>query len=193
VDIVCAIAGVSKVGSVVDMADDDRDFIWDVNVAGVWNTIKACLPGLLRRGPGGRIIVCGSIESVLGGEGLTAYVASKHAVLGKVKSIALELATSGITVNMVSPAGVDSALLRRVVPPEAIDHIAATTPIPRLCDGNEVAAFFEFIAGPETAYMTGENLFVDGGLKLVNAHSQGQAWTRPAAEKAVAASNGGSS
>jgi NAD(P)-dependent dehydrogenase (short-subunit alcohol dehydrogenase family) len=192
VDVVCAIAGVSKVGAVLDMSDHDRDVIWDVNVAGVWNTIKACLPGLLRQGPGGRIIVCGSIESILGGEGLTAYVASKHAVLGMVKSIALELAASGITANVVSPAGVDSAMLRTVVPPEAIAHIAATTPIPRLCTGDEIAAFFEFLAGPETAYMTGENLLVDGGLKLVNAHSQGQSWTRPNGAPVGAGAGGGS-
>jgi NAD(P)-dependent dehydrogenase (short-subunit alcohol dehydrogenase family) len=179
--IVAAIAGVSGVGSVLDMSDEDRDVIWAVNLAGVWNTIKASLPGLLRNGPDGRVLVCGSIESVLGGEGLAAYVASKHAVLGLAKSVALELATSGITVNVISPAGVDSEMLRTVVPPEGIEHIAATTPIPRLSSPDEVAAFFEFLAGPDTAYMTGENIMVDGGLKLVNAHSQGQGWTRPVA------------
>ncbi len=189
--IVAAIVGVSKVGSVLEMSDEDRDRIWAINVAGVWNTIKAALPGLLRNGPGGRILVCGSIESVLGGEGLSAYVASKHAVVGMAKSIALELAESGITVNVVSPAGVDSALLRTVVPPEGVAHIAATTPIPRLCSPDEVAAFFEFLAGPESAYMTGENLIIDGGLKLVNAHSQGQAWTRPAAAGAATEASAG--
>ena len=177
--IVAAIAGISKVGSVLGMSDEDRDRIWGVNVGGVWNTVKAALPGLLRNGAGGRVLVCGSIECMLGGEGLSAYVASKHAVLGFAKSVALELATTGITVNVISPAGIDSEMLRKVVPPEAIDHIAATTPIPRLCSPDEVAAFFEFLAGPEAAYMTGENVVIDGGLKLVNAHSQGQAWTRP--------------
>lgn len=183
--IVAAIAGVSRVGSVLDMSDDDRDLIWGVNLAGVWNSVKASLPGLLRNGPGGRVLVCGSIESVLGGEGLSAYVASKHAVLGFAKSVALELATSGVTVNVISPAGVDSEMLRTVVPPEGIEHIAATTPIPRLSTPDEVAAFFEFFAGPDTSYMTGENVMVDGGLKLVNAHSQGQSWTRPVADGAV--------
>ena len=178
VDIVAAIAGVSRVGRILDMEDADRDFVLGVNLVGVWNTIKAALPGLLRRGPGGRILVCGSIESVLGGEGLSAYVASKHGVLGLVKSIALEYATAGITANVISPAGVDTELLRTVVPPEAIDHIAKTTPIPRLCSPDEVAAFFEFLAMPVTAYMTGENVIVDGGLKLVNAHTADQDWSR---------------
>ena len=179
VDIVAAIAGITRVGLVTEMSDEDRDLVLGVNLVGVWNTVRAALPGLLRRGPGGRILVCGSIESLLGGEGLAAYVASKHGVLGLVKSLALELATTGITANLISPAGVDTALLRRVVPPEAVAHIAATTPIPRLCTPDEVAAFFEFVAGPQAAYMTGENLVVDGGLKLVNAHTAGQAWTTP--------------
>lgn len=179
VDIVAAVAGVSRVGRVLDLSDDDLDLVVGVNLIGVWNTVKAALPGLLRRGPGGRIIVCGSVESVLGGEGLAAYVATKHGVLGLVKSLALELAEDGITANMVSPAGVDSEMLRTVVPPEAIDHIARTTPVPRLSTPDEVAAFFAFLASPVTSYMTGENMIVDGGLKLVNAHSFKQSWATP--------------
>lgn len=179
VDVVAAIAGISRLGSFADMDLADRDLVIDVNLIGVWNTVSAALPSLLRRAPGGRIIACGSVESVLGGEGLSAYVASKHGVVGLIKSLALELATSGITANVVSPAGVDSAMLRAVVPPEMVEHIAATTPIPRLSTPQEVAAFFEFVASEPAGYMTGENLIVDGGLKLVNAHTAGQSWTKP--------------
>ena len=178
VDVVAAIAGISRIGSVATMELADRDLVIDVNLMGVWNTVRAALPSLLRRAPGGRIIACGSVESVLGGEGLSAYVASKHGVVGLIKSLALELATTGITANVVSPAGVDSEMLRAVVPPEMIDHIAATTPIPRLSTPQEVAAFFEFVASEPAGYMTGENLIVDGGLKLVNAHTAGQSWTK---------------
>lgn len=178
VDVVAAIAGISRVGSVADMDLETRDLVVDVNLHGVWNTVRAALPGLRRRSPGGRIIACGSVESVLGGEGLAAYVASKHAVVGLIKSLALELATEGITANVVSPAGVDTALLRAVVPPEVVDHIAATTPIPRLSTPEEVAAFFEFLAGEEAGYLTGENIVVDGGVKLVNSHTVGQSWAR---------------
>ena len=179
VDVVAAIAGISRLGSVATMELADRDLVLDVNLIGVWNTVRAALPSLLRRAPGGRIIACGSVESVLGGEGLSAYVASKHGVVGLIKSLALELATTGITANVVSPAGVDSAMLRAVVPPEMVEHIAATTPIPRLSTPEEVAAFFEFVASEPAGYMTGENLIVDGGLKLVNAHTAGQSWTKP--------------
>ena len=175
-DIVAAIAGISKTGPLLEMSDADRDAILEVNLVGVWNTIRAALPALLERGPGGRILACGSIESVLGGAGLAAYVASKHGLVGLVKSIALEVAKAGITANVISPAGVDTDLLRAVVPPESIAHIAHTTPVHRLSTPDEVAAFFEFLAGPDTGYMTGGNIVVDGGVVLLNSHTAGQAW-----------------
>ena len=175
-DIVAAIAGISRTGSVLTMSDGDRDAILGVNLIGVWNTVKAALPVLIERGEGGRILACGSVESVLGGAGLAAYVASKHGLVGFIKSVALECAPLGITANVVSPAGVDTEMLRTVVPPEAIQHIADTTPISRLCAPDEVAAFFEFLAGPDTGYLTGSNIVVDGGVVLLNSHTAGQAW-----------------
>jgi len=175
-DIIAAIAGISRTGALLDMSDDDRDAIIDVNLVGVWNTIKAGLPRMMKRGPGGRILACGSIESVLAGAGLAAYVASKHGLVGLIKSVALELATTGITANVISPAGVDTELLRTVVPPAAIAHIADTTPVGRLSTPEEIAAFFEFMAGPESGYMTGGNLVIDGGVALLNSHTTGQSW-----------------
>jgi NAD(P)-dependent dehydrogenase (short-subunit alcohol dehydrogenase family) len=177
-DIVAAVAGISRTGSVLTMSDSDRDAILGVNLIGVWNTVKAALPALIERGEGGRILACGSVESVLGGAGLAAYVASKHGLVGFIKSVALECAPLGITANVVSPAGVDTEMLRTVVPPEAIQHIADTTPISRLCSPDEVAAFFEFLAGPDTGYLTGSNIVVDGGVVLLNSHSAGQAWAQ---------------
>jgi NAD(P)-dependent dehydrogenase (short-subunit alcohol dehydrogenase family) len=175
-DIVAAVAGISRTGSILTMSDADRDAILGVNLVGVWNTVKAALPALMERGPGGRVIACGSIESVLGGAGLAAYVASKHGLVGLIKSVALECAPLGITANVVSPAGVDTEMLRTVVPPEDIQHIADTTPISRLCDPDEVAAFFEFLAGPDAGYITGSNIVVDGGVVLLNSHTAGRQW-----------------
>jgi NAD(P)-dependent dehydrogenase (short-subunit alcohol dehydrogenase family) len=175
-DVVAAIAGVSRTGSLLSMSDADRDFIFGVNVIGVWNTVRAALPAIQARGPGGRVLACGSIESVLGGAGLAAYVSSKHALVGLIKSVALECAPSGITANVVSPAGVDTEMLRTVVPPEDIAHIAATTPVARLCQPDEVAAFFEFLAGPDAGYITGANVVVDGGVALLNSHTFGRSW-----------------
>jgi NAD(P)-dependent dehydrogenase (short-subunit alcohol dehydrogenase family) len=177
-DIVAPVAAISRMGSVLSMSDEDRDAILGINLVGVWNTVKAALPALVERGEGGRIIACGSVESVLGGAGLAAYVASKHGLVGFIKSVALECAPLGITANVVSPAGVDTEMLRTVVPPDGIQHIADTTPISRLCRPDEVAAFFEFLAGPDTGYLTGANIVVDGGVVLLNSHTAGQAWAR---------------
>jgi NAD(P)-dependent dehydrogenase (short-subunit alcohol dehydrogenase family) len=175
-DIVAAIAGITRTGALLDMSDEDRDAVLDVNLVGVWNTIRAALPQLLKRGSGGRILACGSIESVLGGAGLAAYVTAKHGLLGLIKSVALELAATGITANVISPAGVDTELLRTVVPPQAIAHIAESTPVGRLSTPEEIAAFFEFMAGPESGYMTGGNVLIDGGVALLNSHTTGQSW-----------------
>lgn len=182
-DVVAAIAGVSVSRPFLEMTVSEREAVLGVNVGGVWNTIAAALPGMLGRGPGGRILVCGSVESVLAGAGLAAYVASKHAVVGLVKSLALELAPDGITANVISPAGVDTEMLRRVMSDDGARHVAETTPITRLSSPDEIAAFFEFLAGPEASYMTGENLVVDGGLKLLNAHTTGVSWGRPTGER----------
>jgi NAD(P)-dependent dehydrogenase (short-subunit alcohol dehydrogenase family) len=175
-DVLAPIAGITRTGLIQEMSDEDRDAVFGVNLLGVWNTIRAGLPHLLARGPGGRILACGSIESVLAGAGLSAYVASKHALVGLIKSVALELATTGITANVISPAGVDTELLRTVVPPEAVAHIASSTPVGRLSTPDEIAAFFEFMAGPDSGYMTGGNLVVDGGVALLNSHTTGQSW-----------------
>jgi NAD(P)-dependent dehydrogenase (short-subunit alcohol dehydrogenase family) len=173
VDTVAAVAGIAKSRNFAEMTDEDRDAVLAVNFLGVWNTARAALPDILAsraEGRPGRIVFCGSIESVLGSAGMTAYVASKHAVVGLAKSLSLELAPHGVTVNVISPAGVDTPMLRRMLPPGALDAFAASTPIARLSMPDEVAAFFEFVASEDAGYLTGENIVVDGGTKLINSH-----------------------
>lgn len=173
IDTVAAIAGVARSVAFAEMADADRDLVLGVNFLGVWNAARAALPDVLASradGRPGRIVFCGSVESVLGSAGLTAYVASKHAVVGLAKSLALELAPHEITVNVISPAGIDTPMLRRALPEEAREAFMASTPIARLCAPAEVAAFFLFVAGDEAGYLTAENIVVDGGTKVVNAH-----------------------
>lgn len=173
VDTVTAIAGIARFAMFGEMSDADRDAVIGVNFFGVWNSVAAALPDIRasrREGRPGRVILCGSIESVLGSAGLTAYVAAKHAVVGLAKSLALELAPELITANVISPAGIDTPMLRRVLTDETRRHFEASTPIARLSTPDEVAAFFLFVAGEDAAYMTGENIVVDGGTKVVNAH-----------------------
>ena len=92
-DIVAAIAGITRVGPVYEMSDADRDLVLGVNLIGVWNSTGGGAGAAAPR-TGGRM-VCGSVESVLGGSGLSAYVASKHGLIGLVKSVALEVREHG--------------------------------------------------------------------------------------------------
>lgn len=173
VDTVAAIAAISRSIAFAEMSEVDRDEVVNVNFNGVWNSVSAALPDIRasrRDGRPGRVILCGSIESVLGSAGLSAYVAAKHAVVGLAKCLALELAPEEITANVISPAGIDTPMLRNALHPDAVEAFKASTPISRLCSPNEVAAFFLFVASEDAAYMTGENLVVDGGTKVVNAH-----------------------
>lgn len=173
VDTVAAIAAITRFSTFAEMTDVDRDAVFGVNFFGVWNSVAATLPDIResrRNGRPGRVILCGSIESVLGSAGLSSYVAAKHAVVGLAKCLALELAPELITANVISPAGIDTPMLRSVLPPDALEAFKASTPIARLSTPDEVAAFFLFVAAEDAAYMTGENIVVDGGTKVVNAH-----------------------
>lgn len=173
VDTLAAVAGIVRSAPFADMTDDDRDAVLGVNFLGVWNATRASLPDIIesrRTGRPGRIVLCGSVESVLGSAGLAAYVASKHAIVGLAKSLALELAPLEITANVVSPAGVDTPMLQRALPPAAREAFIRSTPIARLSRPDEVAAFFLFVSSDDAGYLTGENIVVDGGTKVVNTH-----------------------
>jgi NAD(P)-dependent dehydrogenase (short-subunit alcohol dehydrogenase family) len=173
-DVVAPIAGLLRTGLITEMAHEDRDAVLDVNLRGVWNTVQASLP-LVAVSPGPRrIVVCGSLTAVVGAPGQGAYVASKHALVGLVKAAALECAADEITVNMVSPAGVDTALLRDALTAEQVAEFEATTPVGRLSLPDEVAGCFVFVASRDAGYMTGENMVVDGGCKAVNVHNVAQ-------------------
>ncbi|HEV7679617.1 MAG TPA: SDR family oxidoreductase [Candidatus Dormibacteraeota bacterium] len=178
-DTVAAVAGVVRFASVLDMPDADRDLVLGVNLIGVWNTVRAALPALLDRGEGGRVVVCASVQSVVGTAGLAAYTASKHAVVGFVKALALELAPYGITANAVSPASIDTPMATGERTEEQLERIGATTPVGRFSTAAEVAAAMAWVAGPETAYLTGANIVLDGGTSVVNVHAMQSDGTLP--------------
>lgn len=134
-----------------------------INQTGVWLGMRAAIPEM-RRGGGGSIINVSSIFGAVGGFGASiAYHATKGAVRLMTKSAALKHATEGIRINSLHPGFVDTPLIAPMKGTPAEDAIIAATPMDRLAEAVEVANVVTFLAGQGASYMTGSEVYVDGG------------------------------
>lgn len=134
-----------------------------INQTGVWLGMRAAIPEM-RRGGGGSIINVSSIFGAVGGFGASiAYHATKGAVRLMTKSAALKHATEGIRINSLHPGFVDTPLIASMKGTPAEDAIIAATPMDRLAEAVEVANVVTFLAGNGSSYMTGSEVYVDGG------------------------------
>jgi NAD(P)-dependent dehydrogenase (short-subunit alcohol dehydrogenase family) len=166
--------------SFVDASDQAWSTTFSINVLGVLNTFQAAASALVGAG-GGRLAATSSVAGVRAEPAVTAYCASKAAVISIVKSLALELGPAGVTVNAVAPGPVNSELLTRLAgerkgPTPGVDETAAERfdrhrtegrPIARLATPEEVAGAFSWLLSDAAAYVTGQVLVVDGGGVLV--------------------------
>jgi acetoacetyl-CoA reductase len=136
----------------------------DVNLTGAFRTIQACLGGMRERRRG-RIVVISSVAALGGLPGQVAYAASKAGQLGMVRTLAVENAGRGITVNAVLPGlvGTEQVL---AMPEEVQSRALAAAPAGRLVEPEEIAAVVSFLAGPEAAQVNGQTIAVDGGASL---------------------------
>ena len=136
----------------------------DVNLTGAFRTIQACLGGMRERRHG-RIVVISSVAALGGLPGQVAYAASKAGQLGMVRTLAVENARHGITVNAVLPGlvGTEQVL---AMPAEVRERALAGAPGGRLVEPGEIAAAVSFLAGPEAAQVNGQTIAVDGGASL---------------------------
>jgi NAD(P)-dependent dehydrogenase (short-subunit alcohol dehydrogenase family) len=168
VDIVVACAGVEQ--RQVDAADLDVEHwrrVLDVNATGVFLTVKAAIPQLRRRGSGA-VVAVSSVGGLRGSPGYTAYTASKHAVVGLVRSLASELAPTA-RVNAVCPGSVDTPMLDRQAAGLGLDRNEAAARwasahlVPRLVTSDEVASAVLWLVGDDSEMLTGVALPVDGG------------------------------
>lgn len=139
------------------------DQVMDINVKGVWLSIKHQVAAMLRSG-GGAIVNNASVAGLIGMGGVSVYVASKHAVIGLTKSIALEFAKEKIRVNAVAPGGVETPMFDRfltVVPREAMMNMH---PIGRAGVPEEIAAGAVWLCSDAASFVTGHTLTIDGGF-----------------------------
>ena len=162
-DILVNNAAVSFRRPIAELTEEDYDRVMTINAKFPLLTIREAT-GLLP--DGGRIVNVSSLNTALPGPGLALYCASKAALEQFTAVAARELGPRGITVNTVSPGATDTEMLRAANPPEALERTAALTALGRLGRPDDIAAVVAFLAGPDAAWLTGQNLRATGGLLL---------------------------
>jgi len=151
-------------GLVTEQTAESYAATFDTNVLGVLLSMKHELRTMVPQGSGSIVNISSAYGSV-GAAGASVYVASKHAVEGLTKSAALEVAGSGVRVNVVAPGTTDTGMLTRFT--NSDDNKAAlvsTVPVKRLAAPEEIAQVIAFVASPSASYMTGASIPVDGGM-----------------------------
>jgi NAD(P)-dependent dehydrogenase (short-subunit alcohol dehydrogenase family) len=148
-----------------DFPEDIWKKVININLVGVWQCMRHEIPQMLKR-DGGVIINNASILGLVGFANASAYVASKHAVLGLTKTAAIEYATKGIRINAVCPAFIETPMLERgglTTNPEVYEMLAGLHPMKRLGKPQEVAAAVVWLCSEEASFITGHTMLIDGG------------------------------
>ena len=176
VDVLANVAGYVHQGTVLDCADKDWDFSFDLNVKAMHRTIKAFLPAMLKKGAGSIVNMSSGVSSVKALPNRYVYGATKAAVIGLTKAVAIDFITKGIRCNAICPGTIESPSLEERVATlskqtgkseKAVwDDFIARQPMKRLGTAAEVAALAVFLASDESRYITGQPHLVDGGLAL---------------------------
>jgi NAD(P)-dependent dehydrogenase (short-subunit alcohol dehydrogenase family) len=151
-------------GPVTEQTAESYAATFDTNVLGVLLSMKHELRVMLPKGSGSIVNVSSAYGSV-GAAGASVYVASKHAVEGLTKSAALEVARTGVRVNVVAPGTTDTGMLTRFTnTDENKAALVSTVPVKRLATSEEIAHVIAFVASANASYMTGASIPVDGGM-----------------------------
>jgi len=164
VEVLVANAGITRDQLLALMSEEDFAAVVDTNLTGAYRVAKRAVRGMIRMRRG-RIILISSVVGLLGSGGQANYAASKAGLVGFARSLARELSTRSITVNVVAPGFVDSDMTA-ALPDDRKKAILASVPLGRYGSAAEVAGAVAFLAGPDAAYITGAVLPVDGGLGM---------------------------
>jgi 3-oxoacyl-[acyl-carrier protein] reductase len=164
VDILVNNAGITRDNLLMRMKDDEWQSIMDTNLTSIFKMSKAVLRGMMKKRKG-RIINIGSVVGSTGNAGQANYAAAKAGVIGFSKSMAREVASRGITINVVSPGFIDTDMTKALTDDQK-ESIFRDIPANRLGDPKEIAATVGFLASDDAAYITGETIHVNGGMYM---------------------------
>jgi acetoacetyl-CoA reductase len=164
VDYLVSNAGVNVDRTMRKMTIDDWHTVMQVNLTGAFNMTKAVLDHMIERGSG-RIVYISSVIGETGNFGQANYAASKSALFGLTKSVAIETARKGITVNCVAPGFVDTDMVAGMTQ-DALDAVIEKIPVRRLAQPAEVAHSVQFLLDDRSSYITGSVLAVNGGIDM---------------------------
>lgn len=155
-------AGITRDQILMRMKDDDWDTIMDTNLRSVFRLSKACLRGMMKARQG-RIISIASVVGSMGNAGQSNYAAAKAGMMGFSKSLAREIGSRGITVNVVAPGFIDTDMTR-ALDDQQRESLVSDIPLQRLGEPEDIAATVVFLASQQGGYITGQTIHVNGGM-----------------------------
>jgi 3-oxoacyl-[acyl-carrier protein] reductase len=158
-------AGITRDGLLMRMSADDWQAVLETDLSSVYRTCKAVMRGMMKARKG-RIINIASVVGVMGNAGQSNYAAAKAGMIGFSKSLAREVGSRNITVNVVAPGFIATDMTHGLGDAQK-DALLTQVPLGRLGAAEDVAAAVAFLAGPEAAYITGETLHVNGGMYMI--------------------------
>lgn len=164
-DILVNNAGITRDNLLMRMKDEEWQTILDTNLTSVFRMSKAVIRAMMKKRYG-RIITIGSVVGSMGNAGQANYAAAKAGLIGFSKSLAREVASRGITVNVVAPGFIATDMTEALTDEHRAD-ILSRIPANRLGDPKEVASAVAFFASDEAAYITGETIHVNGGMYML--------------------------
>ncbi|NHB91428.1 3-oxoacyl-ACP reductase FabG [Photorhabdus cinerea] len=164
IDILVNNAGITCDNLVMRIRDDEWQNVIDTNLSSVFRMSKAAMRSMIKKRYG-RIISIGSVVGSIGNPGQASYAAAKAGLIGFSKTLAREVTSRGITVNVVAPGFIETDMLR-ALPDEQLESFVKDIPVKRFGDVKEVASAVAFLASDEAAYITGETIHVNGGMYM---------------------------